>query len=122
MGLFIGGQHGVATLVTYSGRVLRVWAERGLIHMEDSEDNSYTVRSVRDALLHLDGINQMIGNSIQSSSLNYKDEIDMHQRFIADCEKVMKKAQEQGMPTDASAVRDLNRRRATKLTVPAMDF
>lgn len=122
MDLFVGGQHGVAALVTYSGRVLRVWAERGLVHMEDSKDGSYQVKSVRDAALHLKGINDMIGNSIRDGHLNYADEVAMHQKFISECEGVLKKAQEQGMPTDESAVRDLKRRRATTLTVPSMDF
>lgn len=122
MSLVIGGQHGVAILVTYSGRVLRVWAERGLVHMEDSRDNSYVVKSVKDALFHLNGINEMIGNTIVTGSLQYKDEIALHQKFIQDCTAVLQKAREQGMPTDSSAVRDNNRRRATTLTVPAMDF
>ncbi len=121
MDLFIGGQHGVATLVTYSGRVLRLWAERGMVHMEDSRDNSYKVLTVRNALFHLAGINDMIGASIADSQLGYADELALHQRFIKDCEEVMKKAQVQGMPSDPTAVRDVNRRRAKSISVPGMD-
>ncbi len=121
MSLLLGG-HGVATLVTYSGRVLRVWAERGLIHMEDSRDNSYKVMAVRQALEHLNGINTMVGNSIRTGHVRYADELALHQKFIQDCTDVIKKAQEQGSPDDPSAVRDVNRRRAKSLSVPAMKF
>ncbi len=121
MGLF-HERHGVATLITYSGRVLRVWAERGLVHMEDSKDNSYVVLPVRTALEHLGGINKMIGNSIHETHL-YRDEVEMHQKFIDQCVEVIRRAREQGTPDDPSAVRDLNARRAKSFVMPrAMDL
>lgn len=117
MGRIWHNDNDVAILHTYSGRTLRVWAERGLVHMEDSRDNSYQVMPVEKALQHLNGINTMIGNSIHETHL-YRDEVEMHQRFIERCVDVFRKAREQGSPNDPSAVRDNNARRKKMFVMP----
>lgn len=117
MGRIWHNDKGVAILHTYSGRTLRVWAERGLVHMEDSRDNSYQVMPVKKALQHLNGINTMIGNTVHETHL-YRDEVEMHQKFIDKCVDVIRQAQEQGMPGDPSAARELNARRKKMFVMP----
>ena len=104
---------------------LRIWAERGQIHMEDGRDNSYDVLSVKDCLERLNGLNEMIGRSkkggkgsFKNSFTKYADEIKDVQQMIDKVIDVCQKAREQGMPTDASARRDLRRRQKTQVSIP----
>lgn len=101
---------------------LRIWAERGLIRIEDSKDNSYEVLSVRTALERLKAINDMIKNSTQRQKHSHdmfdRFLIEAHQKMIDEVVVLVRKAQEQGMPTDASARRDLVRRRPRTFVVP----
>jgi hypothetical protein len=101
---------------------LRLWAERGLVHIEDARDNSYSSVAVREMLYRLRGLNDMLKNSKQQLKKNgfadaerYKGLQDLVEALAAVCEK----AQEQGMPSDASAVRDLNRRLPRTVIMPA---
>ncbi len=118
----IGGKHGV---IFFGPRKdperQRWWADRGLIHMEDASDNSYDTISVKDFLLRLKGLNDMIGNSRKSmkdAKMMDAEELTRVQRFVEQGCDLADKAKEQGMPTDASARRDLVRRRATSVLVP----
>jgi hypothetical protein len=102
-----------------------MWAERGLIHIEDSRDNSYEAIAVKECLERLNGLNEMIGRSKKggmasrsNSFTNYMDEITDIQRMIDDTIDICRKAREQGMPTDASARRDLKRRQKTQVSIP----
>ena len=101
---------------------LRIWAERGLIHIEDSRDNSYECLSVRTALQRMKAISDMLGNSTQRD-INSEDQFDRanrdrHQRMLDSMIEITRKAQNQGMPSDASARRDLVRRRPKSIVVP----
>lgn len=102
---------------------LRIWAERGLIHIEDSRDNSYDSFSVRTQLHRLNAISDMLKNSraqMARTGAMPTDEFDRHMRMLEKMEEVCRKAQIQGMPTDASARRDLVRRRPVSVSVPTM--
>lgn len=116
----LGQNHGV---VIYGP--LRIWAERGLIRIEDARDNSYETLDVRECLLRLNGLNEMIGRSKRgghgsrtNSFTKYADEIQNVQEMIDQVTDLCWKAREQGMPTDPSAIRDLNRRKPTSVSIP----
>lgn len=105
---------------------LRLWAERGLVHIEDGRDNSYESISVQDTLLRINALSEMIGNSQAggrgsktNSFTKYADEIKDLQDAIDRIIDVCQKAREQGMPDDPSARRDLARRRAKSVSVPS---
>ena len=87
-----------------------------MVKMEDARDNSYEALSVKEALLRVEGINDMIGNS--SDDGEYQDEIDKHTCFVEQMVTVCEKAKEQGMPSDESARKDLKRRQPTSVVVP----
>lgn len=103
---------------------LRMWAERGLIHIEDAKDNSYKVVSVRTMLHRMRGIQDMLKNAKpQDRQAHSHDQLDRkwledNQNMLDAMVEVVRKAQIQGMPTDASARRDLVRRRPKSVVVP----
>lgn len=104
---------------------LRIWAERGLIHIEDAKDNSYTVVAVRTALKRMQAISDMLRNSrvkMLSDKAMYGDEFDRQMKMLDQMTEVCRKAQVQGMPSDASARRDLKRRLPTTVTVPKLNY
>lgn len=118
--LFLGTTDG--NLVCNFGR-LKIWAERGLIHVEDKSDNSYEVFSVRTALRRLDGISDMLRNSrrhLKEIGAMTNQEFDRQMRMLEQMIEVCRRAQLQGMPDDPSARRDLVRRRPTTVVVPGL--
>lgn len=103
-------------------RHLRMWAERGLIHIEDSRDNSYAVASVYDTLCRMKGISDMLGNSSERE-MNSENPFDRAWRaeqveMLEGMVEVVRRAKEQGMPSDASARRDRARRLPKTVVVP----
>lgn len=111
----LGQSHDV---VRFGG--LRIWAERGLVHIEDSNTNAYEVISVRDALVRMDAISDMQANTLakkKDASKHFKA-LEKNQNFLDQMEVVIRKAQEQGMPHDPSAKREYARRRPTTLVMP----
>lgn len=101
---------------------LRMWAERGLIHIEDSRDNSYNVFAVRTMLHRMRGISDMLGNSSERQ-INSESTLDRNWRteqleMLEGMVNVVNKAKEQGMPSDPTACRDLVRRRPKSIVVP----
>ncbi len=93
---------------------LRFWAERGLIHCEDGRTNGYESMSVRTFLHRARALSDMLGNS-STREMNTEDQFDQanrlrHLRFMERCAMIATKAQEQGMPSDPTASRDLVRR------------
>lgn len=97
---------------------LKIWAERGLIRVEDSRDGSVKTMSVKDCALRVRALNDMIKNSHSTDDYYSCHEVTELQRVIDGYIEVMKHAQEQGMPSDASARRDLVRRRPTSIVIP----
>lgn len=103
-------------------RHLRLWAERGLVHIEDSRDGSYETISVRAALQRMKGIQDMLINTRNDPGTRHlirSDDFLEQQRFVEDMIEVCRKAKEQGMPYDASARRDQVRRRPKTFVMPS---
>lgn len=102
----------------------RMWAERGLIHAESGRDNSYECFSVRTCLHRMKAISDMITNTGQKVKANKANSqfaqitIEEHQRMLEGMCEVVRRAQAQGQPDDASARRDLVRRRKKSVVVP----
>ncbi len=118
---FIGGNSVSDTDVTIFGP-LRMWAERGLIHIEDSRDGSYDAVSVRVALTRMRGISEMLGNSTQRD-VGCEDQFDRKNRkrhldMLETMSAILNKAKIQGMPSDPTASRDLARRSKKQVVVP----
>jgi hypothetical protein len=102
---------------------LRMWAERGLIHVEDARDNSYDSMSVNTALERMQAISDTIRNSkrdAHSESQFDKEWRYRNQQMLDDMILACNKAQVQGMPSDESARRDLVRRAKKLFVVPGM--
>lgn len=96
-------------------RETRFWPERGLIHCEDNIDgySSFTVR----AFLHrINALSEMLGR--RSSNQDTGADNDMRIKIQRDVDRAVdlaRIAQEQGMPFDPSAARDLALRRPKTL-------
>jgi hypothetical protein len=100
---------------------LRMWAERGQIHIEDATDNSYRIVTVQSIGHRLQAHSDMLKNSREQLKRNGQmlgDEYNRQLRMIEGMIDVCHKAQEQGMPTDESAVRDINRRLPKTVVIP----
>lgn len=103
---------------------IRMWAERGLIHIEDARDNSYKVVGVREMLYRMKAVQDMLRNSSATARQKHshdkfdKTRMDKDQKMLDAMVEVVRRAQTQGMPHDASARRDLARRRPKTVVVP----
>lgn len=88
-------------------KAVRWWAERGQLHWEDSRDNAYGVVSLREFLLRLQGINDMVSNgrSKDNEGFMHADELERHMRFIERALDLVHKAREHGEPDDPVAQR-----------------
>ena len=104
----IGSQHDVARWGN-----LRVWAERGLVRIEDGRDNSYETITVAEAQKRIVAQVDILNGPYYDA--NSKREL---RKFINQLLDVVQKAQEQGMPSDPQASRDLKNRRAKSIVVP----
>lgn len=99
---------------------LRIWAERGLIRVEHTDTGQYEILSVRTAVERALAISEIIKFRRQNPKLRkYFDELAEKQDFVDRLVDVIRKAKEQGMPTDATARRDLARRQPVTVSVPA---
>lgn len=117
--LVIRGKHKVTARHTVD-REVRYWAERGLIRVEDSLDNSYRVLSVRQFLKHAQAMSELLGNSSAKKDAGADADLRREfQRIIDRAVELARKAQVQGMPDDPSAVRALRRSRPVSVVVPA---
>ena len=96
------------------GSIVRYWAERGLVHWEDSKDNSYGSMPWQDAGKRVLALSEMVFNS-QDEGL-FRDEIQKVQKFISDMEPIIRQAKEQGGPLDnMHQVAEAHRRRRPKI-------
>lgn len=103
-------------------RNLRIWAERGLTHIEDAKTNGYQTVPVVDMLDRTKALSDMVG---QSSRRDRNDPMDNafrseHRDVVEGLIGVCRKAQVQGTPDDESAARDNARRRAHTIVVPGL--
>lgn len=80
-------------------RAVRWWAERGLLHWEDSRDNGYGAVSVREFLLRLNGISEMLSNgrTKDNEGFLHADEVERHMKFVEEALELVRKAKEQGV-------------------------
>ena len=122
MSFLIGGQHNVVFFGPRSNpKCQRWWADHGLIHVEDSRDNTYDTLGVREFLHRLNAINDMVGNSkatMASEGFAHQDEIERQQRFIEDAVELVRLAKEQGEPGNPDAVKSVNSRRPATIIMP----
>jgi|TARA_R110000765_G_scaffold96389_1_gene181564 hypothetical protein len=122
MAVFIGGQHNVVFFGPRSNpKCVRWWADHGLIHVEDSRDNTHDTLGVREFLHRLSAINDMVGNSkaeLASSGFAHKDEIDRQQKFIEEALGLVRLAKEQGEPGDKDTVKSAIARRPVTVIMP----
>lgn len=117
--LIIRGRHKIDAKGNTVAREVRYWAERGLIRVEDSLDNSYHVLSVRQFLRHVNALSELLGNTTAKKDSGADAQLRSEmQRNIDRAVEIAKKAQVQGMPSDASACRALRRRMPVSVVVP----
>lgn len=95
-------------------KAVRWWAERGLIHYEDSRTSGYDSMPVRTFLERLKAVNDMLSNGAtkENEKLATPDEIVRHTRFIEEGIELARLAKEQGEPSNADA------RKAAKSAAP----
>ncbi len=101
---------------------LRIWAENGRICIEDERDDSYRTCSVKQMLLRLNALNDMVGSSkrMAASHEEYYDEIKKDQDYIDKVSDVCRIAQSQGMPDTADGQKAAKARRPTSVVVPSL--
>ena len=116
----LGSTHSVADYYH-----LRVWAEDGLVKIEDARDNGYEVLQVREFLKRLKAINDMKGAIDGTESAELKaaicEERTAIDRFVERAIPVARKAQEQGMPSDKSAKNSLAAARPKNFVMSGKD-
>jgi hypothetical protein len=99
-------------------RELRCWPERGLIHIEDSLDNSYNTISVRTFLQRANALNETLGNSDPArdsgADPHLREEIT---RQVEQSLRLAEIAKIQGMPDDPSGRRAAARARKKTMHV-----
>jgi hypothetical protein len=103
MTLLIGNQTGVVFFGPRDlPKAVRWWADHGQLHWEDSRTNGYGVVSVREFLLRLKGISDMLSNGRkkENEGFMHSDEVERHMRFIEEAVGLVRKAKEQGIPED----------------------
>lgn len=122
MTVLIGNDHGVVFFgPTANPEAVRWWAERGQLHWEDSRDNGYGTVSIREFLLRLQGISDMISNGRRKDNEGFlqAEEILRHQKFIEEALDLVRKAKEQGDPDDPRVRKEMRQRRPITTVVPA---
>ena len=99
---------------------LRVWAERGLVHIEDARDNSYECVPYRTMLERINAINEMLGKSrLDRGKFIDEDLRNRLQTAVEEIFAVCKKAKEQGSPDDPAARREASRRASATVRMPS---
>lgn len=79
-------------------RRTRYWAERGLIHIEDTDNGEYETLSVREFLQRMDAVNEFVNKLIQKDRIMHADEISRNQRYLEQAQVLCRVAQRQGLP------------------------
>lgn len=84
---------------------VRWWAERGRIHWEQIHVDKYGSISIRQCLIRLQAIQDMIKNSRKGRSYMRPDEITIYQNYIDEMLELCKKAKAQGDTEDPRAMK-----------------
>lgn len=100
------------------------WAQGGLVCWQDTVTGDDGAITVRDALLRIKAISDMVGNSRRGASRTMAvSALEAFQEYIDSMVEVCKKAQRQGMPDDPDhsrqLVADLKERRRSTVVVPS---
>lgn len=96
----LGQNHDVVVFKDRRGWEVRYWAERGIIHWEDSRGTSGELTSLREALLRLRNVNVMLGmSSDQGVEIDHQERHAL-QEFVEKMMGVIRKAKEQGSLKD----------------------
>ena len=111
-----------SNLLIKSGRVVAFrkdtyWAERGLIRCLAGKTGEFTTMTVKTALEHLDGLNQIVRNSRHKQGYYRRDEIDEIQQFTGEMLEVIREAKRQGDPMDARVRRQMMGERTSPVMV-----
>lgn len=102
---------------------LRLWADRGLVHVEDERTGEYDSMSKHTALLRTNALSDMIKKRRDAHT---EDQFDRARRqtimaFVERMAEVCAKCEVQGMPDDPSAVADKVRRLPLTVAIPNED-
>ena len=100
---------------------VRFWAERGLIHWEDSRTNFYDSLKWQEFVSRLKGINDTLVVDKGASKSMSAAEVALRnatQQQVEQGLQIAEQARAQGAPDDASAIRDLARRRPVTVCNP----
>jgi hypothetical protein len=95
---------------------LRIWAERGMIRIEDARDNSYVTVQLKQFLFRIKALNDAIGKS--SDSWEYADERRDMQRLVEEYVAVAKRCYGQGEPENKDAIKSRKRSRTRQVSMP----
>ena len=115
------GQTGVVNFGPRSNPVRdKYWAERGMIHHEDTNTGEYQSMNVRSFLHRVQAVSDMLNNSratLSAEKFAHSDEVQRQMRFVELAVDLARKAQEQGMPSSKDARAELKRRRPTTVVM-----
>ena len=115
--MYILGQHG-----TLCWGDLRIWAERGLIHIEDSRDSSYKSESVAAFLVKVKALNDMKmkfdGTESSAERKAIIEDRSRIQKLVEGAIDVAHRARAQGMPDDSTAGSSIRASRTVSVAVP----
>jgi hypothetical protein len=103
-------------------RAVRWWAEGGMLRYEDSRTDAYGVISIKEFLLRLQAISELLsrGRRSENEGFLHPEEVERQMRFIEDAVDLVKLAKEQGDPDDPNVLRDKDARKPLSLILPGM--
>ena len=92
---YILGQHNVLFFGSADNPTCqRWWEEGGFIHMEDSRDNFVRIYTVREFLLRLQKLNELVssGKKVENRGFANSQEVNRVMTFIEDGQNLARKA------------------------------
>ena len=121
MAILIGNTGVVYHELEGNPRAVRYWAERGLIHREDSKTGGYSSLTVTTFLERLRAINDMMsgGKTKENEKFVSRQELARTMKFVEQGVDLARKAKEQGDPDEPDARRAAKRALPTTVVVPA---
>lgn len=116
--ILFAGDHNLGCIhpVFQRGQPIYVWAERGLICLEDAATNTYKTESWQTMAQRTLALSDMVKNTPGGI---HSDERVAIQRIICKMDGIIRQAKEQGSPDNPDAAAEYARRRAKRSLVPA---
>ena len=97
----------------------KYWAERGLIHHEDTVTGEFQTIVMRDWLLRLQGVNDMLGRSKKAAEdFVHGDEFGRNRKFVEEGVALANKAREQGLAGTEEGIKQARARKPVSVVVP----